>query len=457
MFFMKKIPLKTEYKEAASSPQMDGQIQVAVDQLKGVVEQMNLTSLSLEEISKSTEAKTAQLFTHSEQTVSFSQEASEKMKAIEAAALHISSFSQEILSNSQTSYAELQNSFVSFQTLQQKFEHLSRSHNDLLEQMHQLVEYSNKIQEIVYTIGSISQKTKILALNASIEAARAGDHGKGFSVVAKEVGNLANQTSQAVEETRDTIQIIQTEIKSTAEKVKLETAQVHEGFHEMNKILDALESFKGKLNIITKMVQESSESVDEQRDSVVDIANLLQEIADMALENKKYVVQVTTDLRTQHKNIEEIRSINQALTKTSSELQTLVHENGQNVQYDETLVKQVKNMLSQKVQSKTLLSMDEKIHQLLLDEILYSNPQLETIWTNRRDGTFIYSNPPAGLVNAKMRPWFKEAINGKEYVSEPYISAVTKNYCITLSFPIVSEGKIIGVLGADMALKENGR
>lgn len=166
---------------------------------------------------------------------------------------------------------------------------------------------------------------------------------------------------------------------------------------------------------------------------------------------------MTTDLRTQHKNIEDIRSINQSLTKTSSELQTLVHENGQNVQYDETLVKQVKNMLSQKVQSKTLLSMDEKIHQLLLDEILYSNPQLETIWTNRRDGTFIYSNPPAGLVNAKMRPWFKEAINGKEYVSEPYISAVTKNYCITLSFPIVSEGKIIGVLGADMALKENGR
>ncbi|MFC5560283.1 methyl-accepting chemotaxis protein [Ureibacillus thermophilus] len=455
MLFTKKKPEVTETKETSTSSLIGGQIQVAVDQLKGVVEQMNITSLSLEEISKSTAAKTSRLFSHSEQTMNFSQRASEKMKKIEASALHISSFSQEILSNSQTSYDELQNSFESFQLLQKKFEALSQSHNLLLEQMLQLVDYSNKIQDIVFTIGAISQKTKILALNASIEAARAGERGKGFSVVAKEVGNLANQTSKAVEETRETIQIIQTEIKSTAEKVKTETVQVHEGSNEMNKILIALQSFKEKLNIITKMVQESSESVDEQRDNVVDISNLLKEIAQMAIENKEYVDQVTKDLKTQHKNIEDIRSINQSLTKTSAELQTLVHPNSQSIQYDETLLNQMKTMLSAKVQLKELLNLEEKVHKQILDEILYSNPQLETIWTNRSDGIFIYSNPPAGLVNAKMRPWFIEAMSGKEYVSEPYISAVTKKYCITLSFPIMNEGEVIGVLGADVSLKHN--
>lgn len=454
MFFITKKSIQKEFEEVQPSFNIDGQIQVAVDQLKGVVEQMNLTSMSLDEISRSSKTNIKQLFSHSEQTVNYSQQASEKMKEIEASALHISAFSQEILSNSLTSNEELQNSFHSFQLLQKKFEDLSQSHYALLEHMYQLVEYSNKIQDIVYTIGSISQKTKILALNAAIEAARAGEHGKGFSVVAKEVGNLANQTSQAVEKTRETINIIQTEIKSTTEKVKLETTQVHEGSNEMNKIMETLESFKEKLNSITNMVQESTESVDTQRDSVQEISTLLQEIAQMAIENKEYVDQVTEDLRMQHKNVKDIRSINQSLTQTSSELQNLIHQNTQTIQYDETIIQNMKRILSQKAKLSNLLTMDEQQHKEILDDILYTNNQLETIWTNRIDGTFVYSNPPAALVNAKIRPWFKEAASGKEYTSEPYISAITKKYCITISFPIYKDNKIIGVLGADVSLNK---
>jgi hypothetical protein len=67
-----------------------------------------------------------------------------------------------------------------------------------------------------------------------------------------------------------------------------------------------------------------------------------------------------------------------------------------------------------------------------------------------------YSNPPAGIVNGKVREWFQESINGVEYISPVYISAITKNPCITVSLPIIDkEDKIVGVIGTDIKISLN--
>ncbi|MTT30786.1 hypothetical protein GMB86_01995 [Terrilactibacillus sp. BCM23-1] len=88
-----------------------------------------------------------------------------------------------------------------------------------------------------------------------------------------------------------------------------------------------------------------------------------------------------------------------------------------------------------------------RLRQKLIHHILQ-----KPIWSNRSDGTFIFSNPPAALVNAKARSWFKEAMNGRRYVSDPYISVLTKRNCVTLSVPIKENNQIIGVLGADITV-----
>ena len=80
------------------------------------------------------------------------------------------------------------------------------------------------------------------------------------------------------------------------------------------------------------------------------------------------------------------------------------------------------------------------------------NSSIEAIWSNRSDGTFIYSNPTAGLVNAKVRPWFEHAMKGETYISKVYTSSLTKKKCITISTPIMKDGKITGVLGVDLLL-----
>ena len=454
MLFLKRKEEPAKQPSIEESRNIDGEIQVAVDQLKGIVEQVNIASIDLEETSASSKEKTNILLEHSMQTAENTHQVALKMSEIESSALHISAFSQEILSNSQTSNEDLAISYDSFQSLQRKFDTLKESHHTLLQQMNQLVDNSRNIHDIVHTIGAISQKTRILALNASIEAARAGEHGKGFAVVANEVGNLANQTSVAVDQTRENLDLILNGINSSTNMVVTETKQIEEGTAELQEILKSMQSFKSRLTSITNMVSESTESVEEQRESIQEISQLLQAISQLALENKEHVYQVTNDLDQQHENVEEIRSISHALVTTSEELQSLIHKDSahMNLNIDRVLIENSKAILSKEIETKALISLNPQVHQKLLDSILSANVQFEAIWSNRLDGTFVYSNPTAALVNAKLRPWFIEASQGKTFVSEVYISALTKKACLTLSMPIMDGNKIIGVLGADLSI-----
>lgn len=452
MLFFKREIHKFEEK-IEETENFEGQIQVAVDQLKGVVEQVKIATMQLEMTSSSSKNSTNKLLAHSEKTVTYTRQVADKMHSIEESAVHISASSQEILSTCKTSEETIERSWNSLQALQEKFEELSMSHQTLLKQMNQLVKLSDHIHEIVHTIGAISQKTKILALNAAIEAARAGEAGKGFSVVANEVGELANQTSVAVEDSRKNIYYIQEEIKHSAEMVERETKEVEAGTIEFGNILHHLESFKEKLSQITNMVFDSTTAVDQQTESVQEITNLLDQISLLSIENKDHVIVVHEDMDKQHESVRQILSISDSLTTTSNELQNLVHHDRREFQkLDTALIEKIKSNLTHLLQTTELQDMSFSNHKRLLDNELKDNPDLEAIWTNNVDGTFVYSNPKAALINAKARPWFTHALSGNPYVSEVYISALTKKPCISVSFPIYKENQIIGVLGADVTI-----
>lgn len=439
--------------------QIDGQVQVAVDQLDGIVEQVKLAAESLDHTSTSSKESTLDLIGHIEKTVENTLKVSEKMKVIESSAQEISSFSEEIQSNSEASFQELMVSMDSLKALENSMNLLSEGHDVLLKQMEQLVNHSNKINEILHTIGAISQKTKILALNAAIEAARAGDHGKGFSVVANEVGVLANQTSQAVEETSGNINLIHNEIEVSTRMVRKETEQVLKGSNELRNVLNHMESFKENLTTINKMVSDSSEAVGAQTLGVVEIANLLEQISEMSLNNKDLAYKVTLDMNEQHDSIGEILSTSRSLTNTSNELQKIVNNSNlqaEKLQIDYSVIEAMQRKIGLFLGGSSLDSLDPILHEYELNRFLKENTELEAIWTNRSDGSFIFSNPPAGLVNAKARPWFIHAMNGQSFVSEPYISALTKSLCISISCPIYRDNEMVGVLGADVSVREKG-
>jgi hypothetical protein len=120
----------------------------------------------------------------------------------------------------------------------------------------------------------------------------------------------------------------------------------------------------------------------------------------------------------------------------------------------EDSVNSFRTLMQRLEKDKRLQSLNKEQHREMLTEIINENSFIEAAWTNDVKGRFICSIPDAGLANAGVREWFKQSISGNEYVSSVYISAITRNPCLTISAPIRdASGSIIGVLGIDVKLE----
>ena len=112
--------------------------------------------------------------------------------------------------------------------------------DQVTEAMQRITSASKEIQEVANSIEAISSQTKLLALNASIEAARAGDTGKGFAVVAQEIGQLAQQSNDAVQRTHALVSSALAEIDSGNEIVAQTQVTLHEIGDSVNELAEMM-------------------------------------------------------------------------------------------------------------------------------------------------------------------------------------------------------------------------
>lgn len=152
-----------------------------------------------------------------------------------------------------------------------------------------LGERSNKISNIVETINSISEQTNLLALNAAIEAARAGEAGRGFAVVADEVRKLAEESSQATDQISDLINDIKREINTAVESMDKNAQQVNDGtasIQEALKSFEAIPVLVDNINLaLMKMVstaEENASGTNLLSSSIQQVTSAMQQISSAA-------------------------------------------------------------------------------------------------------------------------------------------------------------------------------
>ncbi len=415
------------------------------------------------EINESTSQAVADTISHIAENASEQAEKSTdaRMASQEMAeyAAQISADADETLvtANSMTTAAE--KSRVTIGDLINRMALTAKNSKDTAEEIQALEEEARRIDTIVAAVTDISQRTNLLALNAAIEAARAGDAGRGFAVVADEVRKLAEQSSQSAGEINRLLDGIVKRINeiseraiSSSEQVSNDVVAADESRSALNTVNHAIQDTYDAITRIREIAGKSSHTAEKVDSSMDDINGSIQQTAAGAEE-------VSASAEEQSASMQELSQMASTLNTLSGEVTSYLDNFISGVKIgdaEKKLVAAGHELLRQIVEKLNQQNISIEKGSDYIRTVCAQHKEYEYIGIINQKGDMVSANVPiVGIQNYGHRPYFKEAMKGSAYCSDPYISNVSFNYCLALSVPFKdSRGNIIGVIMADLCIEQ---
>ena len=188
-----------------------------------------------------------------------------------------------------------------------------------------LGERSHEIGQIVAAITGIAEQTNLLALNAAIEAARAGEQGRGFAVVADEVRKLAEQSGEAAKQIAKLISEIQGETDQAVQAMNAGTQEVKQGTAAVDAAGKSFADIFSSIHEISEQMREISAVMEEMAKGSEQIVSSMQNIDKLSKESASQAQNVAAATQEQSATTQEIAAASEALAKLAEELSHSVH------------------------------------------------------------------------------------------------------------------------------------
>lgn len=183
---------------------------------------------------------------------------------------------------------------------------------------------TKKISDIVNLITAIADQTNLLALNAAIEAARAGEHGKGFAVVADEVRRLAEQSSQSATEIYNLISTIQADSNASINVMEKGKEDVKAGMEFTNEVGEIFKEILTSSEEVASQIREISAASQQISASSEEVAASVNNIKQSAEQSSEFSANVSNATQEQLTTMQEVKEASSSLGNTAEELQGLV-------------------------------------------------------------------------------------------------------------------------------------
>ncbi|WP_370575161.1 methyl-accepting chemotaxis protein [Methanomethylovorans sp.] len=188
----------------------------------------------------------------------------------------------------------------------------------------ELDEKSRKIGEIAELITNIADQTNLLALNAAIEAARAGEHGRGFAVVADEVRKLAEDSRKAALQIAGLLIEIRDGTHAAVSSMETGTKTVSTGVQALNHTVKAVQRIVDESNKVALMAQNIAAAAQEQSASIEEITATVDEVASISQEAAAGTEETSAAMEQQNASMLELAKSSQELSEMASEMQQMV-------------------------------------------------------------------------------------------------------------------------------------
>lgn len=206
----------------------------------------------------------------------------------------------------------------------QRMNNIIKVTNESAQKVRSLAQKTNEITTVLDVIKQIADQTNLLALNAAIEAARAGEAGRGFAVVADEVRRLAESSAKSSEEIDTKLKQIQEDAQVVVEDIEISANEVNQGKMVIDSSLHSLDEIAAQIQSVSSNVKKLSDSAQNEVSKVKAVSANTNEIAAVAEQNASATEETSAAIEQQTAQTQEIATASNQMSELADQLQKII-------------------------------------------------------------------------------------------------------------------------------------